>query len=136
MRKLVSIFVFSVALFVGVFLMPVYTPTIYEKLYPTLGQDEINLLLGKRVINKSNTWQLGRKYPLDAEGNMTTEVSQNGETGRVVDLQKLMEGKDVNLQKIMKNCGLLVKWDEKNKRGQDMFSCHGRFASRAFLEFE
>jgi hypothetical protein len=61
---------------------------------------------------------------------------QNGETGRVVDLQKIMEGKNVNLQKIMKNCGLLVKWDEKNKYGQDMFSCYGRFASRVFLEFE
>jgi hypothetical protein len=136
MRKLVSIFVFSAALFVGVFSIPVYTPTIYEKLYPTLGQDEINLLVGKKVVNKSNIWQPGRKYPLHNEGNLTTEILQSGETGRVVDFQKVMELKDVNLQKIMKNCGLLVKWDGKNKRGQDMFSCHGRFASRAFLEFQ
>jgi len=135
MRKLVSIFVFSAALFVGVFSIPVYTPTIYEKLYPTLSQDEINSLVGKKVVNRSNTWwRRGMKYPL--EGNMNGEVSQNGETGRVVDLQKVMKGKDINLQKIMKKCNLLVKWDEKNKRGQDMFSCHGRFASRAFLEFQ
>jgi len=137
MRKLVSIFVFFAALFVGVFLLPVQTPTIYEKFYPALGQDEINSLLGKKIINKSSAgrWR-GRKFPLDSEENMIVEVSQNGETGRVVDLQEALEGKSVNLQKVMRNCGLLVKWDKKNKDGRDMFSCHGRFASRVFLEFE
>ncbi len=136
MRKLVSIFIFSAALFVGVFSIPVNTPTIYEKWYPTFGQDEINSLLGKKVVNKSNTWQPDRKYALDTEGNIPVEILQNRETGRIVDFQKVMAGKNINLQKIMKNCGLLVKWNEKNKRGQDMFSCYGRFASRAFLEFE
>jgi len=137
MRKLVSIIVFSAALFVGVFSLPVDTPTIYEKFYPTFSQDEINSLIGKRVINRSKTfWLPGRKFPLHNEGNLTTEVLQNGETGRVVDLQKALEGKVVNLQKVMKNCGLLVKWDKKNNDGRDMYSCQGRFSSRVFLKFE
>ncbi len=99
MRKLVSIFVFSATLFVGVFSIPIPTPTIYEKLYPTLGQDEINLLLGKKIVNKSNVWQIDRKYPLHSEGNLTTEVLQNGETGEIVDFQKILVGKNVYLQK-------------------------------------
>lgn len=139
MQKLVSIFIFSAALFVGVFSIPIYiyTPTVYEKLYPTLGQDEINSLLEKRVTDRSTTWgDRGRKFPLDIEGDMSVEILQNGETGRVVDLQKIMDGKDVNLQKLMKNCGLLVKWDKQNKNGEDMFSCYGRFASRVYLNFE
>ncbi len=138
MRKLVSIFAFSSALFAGVFFLPVDIPTLYEKIYPVFGQDEINLLVGKKVTNKLSysARQRGWKFPLDGEEKLIAEVLQNGETGTVVDLQKVLDGKSVGLQKIMKNCGLLVKWDEKSKDGRDMFSCHGRFSSRAFLEFE
>jgi hypothetical protein len=137
MRKLVSIFVFSAALFVGVFSLPVYTPTIYEKLYPAFSQDEVDSFVGKKVTNKTDAWRWrGMKFPLDIKGDSTAEFSQNGETGRVVDVQNEMTGKDIRLQKIMKNCGLLVKWDKKNKDGKDMYSCDGRFSSRVFLEFE
>ena len=137
MKKLVSISVFAAALLIGVFL-PLNTPTIYEKMYPTFSSDEINSMLGKTVINKSNTWRRrGMKYSLDSAEDMTFEVSQNGETGKVVDLQEVMAGKDVNFQKIMiKGCNLLVKWDEKSKDGKDMFSCDGRFSSRVYLEFK
>ncbi len=76
------------------------------------------------------------KYSLDEREGIAAEVLENGETGRVVDLQKVMEGKDIGLQRVMKNCGLLVEWDKKNKDGRDMFSCHNRFSSRKFLEFE
>ncbi len=137
MRKLVSIFVFSAALFVGVFSLPIYTPTIYEKLYPVFSQDEINSLVGKKVTNKTvaGRW-CGMKFTLDPEGVLTVEFFQNGETGTIVDVQNEMSGKDVMLQKIKKNCNLVVKWDKKNKDGRDMYSCDGRFSSRVFLEFE
>ena len=143
MRKLVSIFVFSVALFVGVFFLPANNPTIYEKLYPSLNSDEINLLLGKRVINNSGKksfvgfmYPLGMKYTLDADTRMMAEVGRSGETGEVVNLQEFMKVNDPAWQKLLKDCNLLVKWDEKNEDGRDMFSCHGRFSSRVFLEFE
>ncbi|CAN5401243.1 hypothetical protein BH20ACI1_BH20ACI1_02770 [soil metagenome] len=136
MKKLVSVSVFVIALLIGIFL-PINTPTIYEKTYPTFSPNEINLLLGKKVINESNIrQQRSMKFPLDDVENTSAEILQNGETGRIVNLQRVMEGKDVNLQKIMKNCNLLIKWDKKNKDGIDMFSCYGRFSSRAFLEFE
>ncbi len=150
MRKLVSIFIFSAALFVGVFFLPVDTPTIYEKIYPDFSQDEMNLLIGKKVSNKADTGQWlgrkysldiefnprGRKYPLDDKDNMIADVLQDGEKGTVVDLQAVLKDKSVFLQKVMKNCGLLVQWDAKNKDGRDMFSCNRRFTSRAFLEFK
>ncbi|MCY7347788.1 MAG: hypothetical protein LH614_16440 [Pyrinomonadaceae bacterium] len=143
MNKLVSIVVFSAALFVGVFCLPANTPTIYEKLYPSLSSDEINLLLGKRVINNSGKknfagfmYPLGMKYTLDADAKMMAEVGRNGEMGEVVSLQEFMKVKDPAWRKLLKDCNLLVKWDEKNEDGRNMFSCHGRFSSRIFLEFE
>ncbi len=143
MRKLVSIFVFSTALFVGVFSSPVYTPTIYEKLYPAFSQDEVDSLVGKKVTNTNSRVRRGMtfqiytmKFQLDTKGVLNAEFAQSGETGKIVDVRNEMRGKDVRLQEIMKNCNLLVKWDAKNKDGQDMYSCDDRFSSRVFLEFE
>lgn len=137
MRKLVSILIFSAALFVGVFFLPVDTPTIYEKIYPVFSQDEMNLLIGKKVSNKPVTerWR-GWKYPVDDKGSINSVVLQDGETGTVVDLQKVLNGKSLRWQEAMKNCGLLVQWDAKDKDGRDMFTCNNRFTSRAFLKFE
>lgn len=140
MRQLVSIFVFSAALFVGIFSLPVYTPTLYEKLYPFFSRDEVDSLVGKRVTNKTDAWRRrGMKYSLDTKGVpivLNFEFAQSGETGRIVDVQNEMRGKDVTLQEILKNCNLIVKWDEKNKDGLDMYSCDNRFSSRVFLKFE
>lgn len=143
MIKLVSIFIFSAALFAGVFFLPVETPTIYEKLYPTFSQSEINLLLGKKVINNPSSksfiglkYPRGMKYTLDSDREVIAEVGRNGETGTVVDLQKFMKVKDRNWQKLLEGCNILVKWDEKSIDGRDMFSCHGRFSRRVFLEFK
>lgn len=137
MKKLVSISVFAAAFLIGGFL-PISTPTIYEKIYPKFSNKEINSLLGRKVINESNNWrQRDMKFPLDNVENTSAEILQNGETGTVVDVQKVLEGKDTNLQKIVtKSCNLLVRWDKKNKDGIDMFSCYGRFSSHAFLEIE
>lgn len=140
MRKLASIFVFSAALFVGIFSLPVYTPTIYEKLYPSFSQDEVDSLVGRKVRNKTiDRQRRGMKFPLgikDAKVDLTFEFAQSGETGRIVDLQSEMKGMDVGLKGVVMNCNLLVKWDEKNKDGRDMYSCDNRFTSRVFLEFE
>ncbi len=143
MRKIVSIFIFSAALFIGTFFVPVNTPTLHEKLYPSLSPSEINLLLGRKVTNNPGDksfgglmYPLGTKYTLDADGDMMAEVGRNGETGEVVNLEEFMKVKDTNWQKLLEECNLLVKWDEKNEDGRDMFSCHGRFSSRVFLEFE
>ena len=137
MKKLVSISAFAAAFLIGGFL-PINTPTIYERMYPTFSNDEINLMVGKRFTYRSGAWrQRDMKYSLDAPQGMTVEVTQRGETGRIVDLREVMAGKDVNFQKVvMKGCNLLVKWDEKSKDGKDMFSCYGRFSSRVYLEIE
>lgn len=93
--------------------------------------------MGEKVINRSNTeWRRDMKFSLDSAENMTSEILQNGETGKVVNVRKVMAGKDVNFQNVMKTCGLLIKWDAKSAERKEMFSCYGRFASRAFLEFE
>ena len=143
MRKLISIFVFSAALFIGLFALPINTPTVYEKLYPSLSQNEVNLLLGKKVVNNSGNksfvglkYPLGMKYTLDSSAKVTAEVGRSGEMGVVVDLQKFMKVRDPDWEKLLVNCNLLVKWNEKNIDGRDMFSCHGRFSSRVFLEFK
>ena len=131
------------ALFAGLYCLPINNPTIYEKIYPSLSLSEVNSLLGKKVINNSGDksfiglhYPLGMKYTLDAERNVAAEVGKSGETGIVVDLHEFMKTKDSAWQKLLANCSLLVKWDEKNEDGRDMFSCHGRFSSRVFLEFE
>ncbi len=126
MRKLVSIFVFAAALFVGVFSMPMKTPTIYERFYPTFSEKEAKALLGKRVKNKYYSKELvGMKFSLNAETNYISEPVQVGETGEVFMLNPLPNG-----------YGLVIKWDKKDKYGRDMFSYDGRFSSRVFLEFE
>ncbi len=137
MKKLVSISVFAAAFLIGGF-FPINTPTIYEKMYPTFNSDEINSLLERKVTNESNNWRRrDMKFPLDNVETTSAEILLNGETGTIVDVRKVMDGKDKNLQKLMmKGCNLLVKWDKKNKDGIDMFSCYGRFSSRAFLEIE
>ncbi len=81
-------------------------------------------------------YPLGMKYTLDAEGDVKAECRRNGETGEIVSLQEFMKVKDPIWQKLLEECSLLVKWYEKNEDGRDMFSCHGRFSSRVFLEFE
>lgn len=140
MRKLVSIFVFFAALFIGVLVFPADNPTISEKIYPSFSQKEINLLLGRRVVNNPANksfggfkYPLGMKYTLDAEGEVMAEVGKNGETGEIVNLQEFMKVKNPDWQKLLEGCNLLVKWDEKSIDGRDMFSCHGRFSSRVFL---
>lgn len=139
MRKLVSFFVFSVALFIGLFSIPLDTPTLYEKLYPSFSQSEADFLLGRRVKNKSlgkairgmkypvnfNDRFVVMKYPVNKKGKMVSEEVQIGETGQVIGLYK----RDVGF-------GLIIKWDEQNKDGEDMFSVDNRFSSRVFLDFE
>ncbi|MGI8884111.1 MAG: hypothetical protein ACR2IA_07695 [Pyrinomonadaceae bacterium] len=142
MKKLVSISVFMTTLFIGLFLST-NTPTIYEKLYSQLTQKEVNDLMGKRVINKFNDhniiglkYPLGMKFTLEPEGNVKAEIVQNGETGTIVDIKKELLMKEHFWREVMKNCGLLVKWDKKNKDGKDMFSCDNRFTKRLFLQIE
>lgn len=126
MRKLVSIFIFAAALFVGLFSAPPDTPTLYEKIYPSFSQSEANSLFGRRVRNKFFSQRfVGMKYPMNKAGKMVAEKVQIGETGQVVGLYK----RDIGF-------GLLVKWDEQNKDGEDMFSVDNRFSSRVFLEFQ
>ena len=126
MRKLVSTFIFSSALLVGVFSVPPDTPTLYEKIYPSFSQSEANVLLGRRVRNKFLSKRfVGMKYPINTPEKFAAEKLRMGETGQVVGLYK----RDVGF-------GLLIKWDEQNKDGEDMFSVDNRFSSRAFLEFE
>ncbi len=126
MRKTVSILIFSAALFIGTFLVPVNTPTIYEEIYPLFSREEANHLLGKRVRNKFFSEEFaGMKIPLNAEENFISEKVEVGETGQVVALQEINHG-----------FILVIKWDKQNKFGRDMFSYDGRFSSRVFLEFE
>ncbi len=126
MRKLFSIFIFAAALFGGLFSVPSDTPTLYERIYPSFSQSEANSLLGKRVRNKFFSQRfVGMKYPMNTTGKMAAEKVKIGETGQVVGLYK----RDVGF-------GLLVKWDEQNKNGDDLFSVDNRFSSRVFLEFQ
>ncbi len=128
MRKLVSVFVFSVALFIGLFAAPVENPTIYEKVYPLFSRSEADNLLGRRVITKYSSSQkalVGMKYSLNAEENFIMEKIQSGETGQVVAVEELENG-----------FYLEIKWDKKDKYGRDMFSYGNRFSSRVFWEFE
>ncbi len=126
MRKLVSIFIFSATLFIGLFSVPPDTPTLYERIYPSFSQSEANSLLGRRVRNKFFSQRfVGMKYPMNTNGKLTSEKVQIGETGQVVGLYKREVG-----------FGLLVKWDEQSKDGEDLFSVDNRFSSRVFLEFE
>lgn len=143
MRKLVSIFVFAAALLIGLFLLPSNTPTVYEKFYPSLSQYEVNSLLGKRVVNNPHEksfiglkYPLGMKYTLDADKPTIAEIGRAGETGNVVDAREFLKNKNSDWKRLLANCNLLVKWDEKSVDGREMFSCHGRFSSRVFLEFE
>lgn len=142
MKILVSILVFLTALLIGGFL-PTNSPNIYEKIYPDLTQGEINKLIGKRVINKSNLRNIiGLKYPsgmkftLETGENSKAEIAENGETGTIVELDKQLSVREPFWREIMKNCGLLVKWDKKSSAGKDMFSCHDRFTKRLFLEIK
>jgi len=126
MRKLVSIFIFPATLFVGLFSVPPDTPTLYERIYPSFSQAEANPLLGRRVRNKFFSQRfVGMKYPMNTNGKRVIEKVQVGETGQVVGLYK----RDIGF-------GLLIKWDEQNKDGEDMFSVDNRFSARVFLEFE
>ncbi len=143
MRKLVSIFVFAATLLIGLFLLPSNTPTVYEKLYPSLTQDEVSSLLGKRVANNQDgksfiglKYPLGMKYTLDADKPGIAEIGRDGETGIVIEVRDFLKTKDRHWQKLLGDCNLLVKWDEKSADGRNLFSCHGRFSSRMFLEFE
>lgn len=126
MSKLVSIFVFSAALFIGVIVVPIENPTVYEKVYPLFSQSEANSLLGRRVKNKFVSKNFaGMKYSLKAEENFISEHAQIGETGEIVALQELENGYI-----------LQIKWDKQDKYGRDMYSFDQRFSSRLFLEFE
>ncbi len=70
MRKLVSIFIFSATLFIGLFSVPPDTPTLYERIYPSFSQSEANSLLGRRVRNKFFSQRFVRmKYPMNTNGN-------------------------------------------------------------------
>ncbi len=128
MRKLVSAFIFSAALFIGLFAAPVENPTIYEKFYPLFSRSEADNLLGRRVVTKYSDTQkalVGMKYSLNAQENFIMEKVQIGETGQVVAVGESENG-----------FYLQIKWDEKDKYGRDMFSYDKRFSSRVFLEFE
>ncbi len=116
MRKLVSIFVFSVALFIGLFSIPSDTPTLYEKIYPSFSQSEADSLLGRRVKNKSLGKTIrGMKYPINFNNRfavtespvnkkekIVSEEVQIGETGQVIGLYK----RDVGF-------GVIIKWYEQ-----------------------
>lgn len=126
MREIVSMFIFTTALFIGIFSVPVNTPTIYEEIYPLFSRAEANYLLGKRVRNKFFSEEFASiKYPMNAEENFICEKVQTGETGQVIALQEINHG-----------FILLIKWDEQNEYGRDMFSYDNRFSSRVFSEFE
>ena len=128
MRKLVSIFVFSSAIFVGLFTAPVENPTLYEKIYPNFSEKEANLLLGRQVVNKYSSTQkalVGMKYSLNVEEDFIAEKVKLGEKGEVVNISAMPDGYI-----------LIIRWDEKDKYGRDMSSYDGRFSSRVFLEFQ
>ncbi len=128
MGKIVSIFVFSLSLLAGLFIAPVESPTFYERIYPHFSKAEANYLLGKGVRNKYLSTQkdlVGMKYSLNVEENFVAEKVQVGETGKVVEVAEMPNGYI-----------LIVKWDQKDEYGRDMFSMDGRFSSRVFLDFQ
>lgn len=139
MKILVSISVFTIALMIGC-LQPTTTPTLYEEMYPRLTQNEIQSLVGKKVINKYykiNNYGFGQprgaKYSL-AEKESEGGFLKDGDTGEVVNLSDTLNKIHPVWRKLMRNCGLLVKWDEKSARGNDLYSCHGRYSKRIGLE--
>lgn len=141
MKILASISVFIITLIIGC-LQPTTTPTIYEKIYPSLTQVEIKPLIGKKVINKTNKqiiidpkYTIGIKFTLNSD-DPNGEMLQNGETGKIVSLPKTLEIKTPFWNKVMKKCGLFVKWDKKSLNGNDMFSCHSRYTKRLYLEIQ
>ncbi len=126
MLKLVSVFIFSATLLIGLFTVPAETPTTYEKLFPTFSRSEANSLLGRRVKNKFLSKNFaGMKYSLNAEENFIAEKVQIGEVGQVIALGELEDG-----------FYLQIKWDKQDEYGRAMFSYDNRFSSRIFLEFE
>ncbi len=139
MKKLVSISVLIITFMLGA-MSPIDKPTIYERFYPDFSQNEFNSLLGKKVIFKYQ-YIIGLQkyrvvsYPIDAEKN-PIHFLRIGDTGKFVSVEKVLENKNPAWRKIMKNCPLLIKWDEKNAAGKEMFTCADRFTNRVFWEVE
>ncbi|MGI8668998.1 MAG: hypothetical protein ACR2J3_04020 [Aridibacter sp.] len=138
MKILVSISVFTIALIIGC-LQPTTTPTLYEKTYPRLTQNEIQHLVGKKVIYRYyKITNYGFGQPLGAKYSLAEKVSEvgflkDGDTGEFVNLYTLNKIHPV-WRKLMRNCDLVVKWDEKSVKGNDLYSCYGRHSMRIDLE--
>ena len=147
MKKLVSISVLLAAFLIGA-MSPIDKPTIYERFYPDYSQDEINSLVGKRVVHQYTDYNFIRfrhrgilqsykmvKYPFETERN-SAEFLTNGETGKFIGLEEVLATKNPVWRKVLNQCPLLIKWDKKNTEGKDMYSCSYRFSDRISLKIE
>lgn len=147
MKKLVLISVFFATFLIGA-MSPIDKPNIYERFYPGYSQNEINSLVGKKVVHQYNDYNFIKfhrrgilqgyrmmKYPLETERN-SSETLNNGNIGKFISVEEVLVTKNPAWRNVLKNCPLLIKWDEKNADGKEMFSCAYRFADRISLKIE